>query len=235
MHVGDEPVVVETVTIHRHLQFLFNNTRSLLNDGTIVDVRCGFRLCLVVDKMQGDGGGFLLRKGDIQPLFQDVQCLFSNLGFFGIKLAHLVKERQLDVDVFAVALNGKINVICQREHHVLPELVVHLLVGKVYDLGGGFQHIFRDAVEHGQLFLVHIVKGAVDFGKWYIIGWLCETNAFPEGYHLVVAAVQTKGDVVIDVFNDLHLPTTPIERKNPKVHPYLQWIRESLRRVTNLT
>ena len=105
----------------------------------------------------------------------------------------------------------------------------------VYDLGGGFQHIFRDAVEHGQLFLVHIVKGAVDFGKWYIIGWLCETNAFPEGYNLVVAAVQPKGGVVIDVFNDLHLPTTPIERKKPKVHPYLQWIRESLRRVTNLT
>ena len=105
----------------------------------------------------------------------------------------------------------------------------------VYDLGGGFQHSFRDAVEYGQLFLVHIVKGAVDFGKWYIVGWLCETNAFPEGYNLVVAAVQTKGDVVIDVFNDLHLPTTPIERKKPKIHPYLQWIRESLRRVTNLT
>ena len=94
---------------------------------------------------------------------------------------------------------------------------------------------FRDAVEHGQLFLVHIVKGAVDFGKWYIVGWLCETDAFPEGYHLVVAAVQTKGDVVIDVFNDLHLPTTPHRKKKTEVHPYLQWIRESLRRVTNLT
>lgn len=121
--------------------------------------------------------------------------------------------------MFCGSAERKINVICQREHHVLPELVIHLLVGKVYDLGGGFQHIFRDAVEHGQLFLVHIVKGAVDFGKWYIIGWLCETNAFPEGYNLVVAAVQTKGDVVIDVFNDLHLPTTPIERKNRKFTP----------------
>ena len=99
--------------------------------------------------------------------------------------------------------------IRQREHHILAELIVHLLVGKVHDLGGRFQHIFRDSVEHGQLFLVHIVKGAVDLGKRHVVGRLCEADALAKGYYLVVAAVQAQGDVIVDIFDDLHPPAAP--------------------------
>jgi hypothetical protein len=128
-------------------------------------------------------------------------------------------------------------VVCQGEHHILTELVVHFFIGQIHDLGRRFQHIFRDAVEHCQLFFVHIIKGAVDLGERHIVGRLCEADALAERHHLIVAAVQTQGDVVVDVLDDLHLPESSISAtiKKPKVHPYLQRIRESLRRVTNLT
>ena len=187
--------------------------------------------------MQSDRCGFLPWEGDFQAFFQDIQRLLAQLRFSGVELPHLVKQRQLDVDVLAVALNGKINVICQREHNVLPELIVHFLIGQIHDLSRRFQHIFRDAFEHRQLLFVHIVKGAVDLGKRHIVGRFCEADALTKGHHLIVAAVQAQGDVVVDVLDDLHPPVSSISApiKKPKVHPYLQWIRESLRRVTNLT
>ena len=235
--MGDKAVVVEAVPIHRHVQFLLHDGRGLLDNGTVVDIRCRIRLRLVIDEMQGDGGGFFPRERDFQALFQDVQRLPAQLGFSGVELPHLVEQRQLDVDVLAVALDGKVNVVRQGEHHVLPELIVHFLIGQIHDLGRCFQHIFRDAFEHRQLFFVHIVKGAVDFGKRHIVGRLCESDALAEGHHLIIAAVQTQGDIVVDVLDDLHLPESSISAtiKKPKVHPYLQRIRESLRRVTNLT
>ena len=90
VHVGDEPVVVEVIAVYGHVQFLFDDVRGLLDDGTVVDIRRGFRLRLIVDKVQGDGGGFLPGKGDPQPLFEDLQRLFSHLGFLGVKLTPLL-------------------------------------------------------------------------------------------------------------------------------------------------
>ena len=57
------------VPVHRYIQFPLHDGRGLLDKGTVVDIRCRIRLCLVIDEMQGDGGGFFPGGRDFQRAF----------------------------------------------------------------------------------------------------------------------------------------------------------------------
>lgn len=137
------------------------------------------------------------------------------------------------MDVFLLALDAEVDVIRQGKDHIFPELVSRRFVGQIHDGGGGFQHFLGNAVKQPDLFLAHIVEGAVDLAQRHIVGRLHKPDALAEGDDLVVVAVQTQGDIVVDVFDHPHLfsPTT----KKSRELPHYQMVRESLRRVTNLT
>ena len=119
-----------------------------------------------------------------------------------------------------LALDAEINMVGQGEDHVLPELPVRAVVGQVHDGGGHLHNILRDAGQQTQLLGADVIKGTVDLTQRHIVGRLHEADALAEGNHLVVVAIQTEGNVIIDVFYHTHFRRTPQTKKSREFTQY---------------
>lgn len=169
---------------------LFQNQEDLLQQ--VLEGCCGSLggvLLVVVDKVEGNAGGLLLGKKDLQFLLELLEGVGSDLKFLLVEVLDFVGEGHFYMNAFPLPLNGELDVVGEGKNKIVGDGFVGDLLGEANDLLRDAEDLVWHFGNHGHKLGIHIVIGAVQPIQVYLAGKLSETDSLAVGNHLHAAAV----------------------------------------------
>lgn len=121
---------------------------------------------------------------------------------------HLVLERILDIDAFAAALDGKLDMVCKGHDEIGVELALKLHLCKIDDIGGSQKHIVGKPGKRACHASAHIEEDTLHFvGGGDVVWHALEADALAEHDDIAAGIIDAERYVVVDLLDKAHKNT----------------------------
>ena len=114
-------------------------------------------------------------------------------------------DKRLDVDVFLVAVDGKVDVVRQGDDQVAVEIGIDAVGGQINEHTRDIEDLLGDLFQQALVFGADAVVGALNDREVRQLVWDgLEADALAKGDELTLVAIQAQRHVIVDLFDDFH-------------------------------
>ena len=172
------------------------------------------------DEVHRNAHGFFGGQVNVQRIPDLVQSLLCQAVFLRVQMPDIIGKRCLEGNAVPAALNGKIEMVGQRIGQVRAQGTVQLVLRVGGNVVRQQEHLARDVAQQCKILLVHIVEGALhrrEIGELIRHGG--EADALAEHHQFAAFCVPCQSNVVVDLFENLHLRHAPSAKFTKKKLP----------------
>ena len=213
--MGDKAAGVEARTVNGDVLPLFDQADDIADHRAGVE-EIGLRGhgVLGVDEMQRNGGGFFFGQAHTEALVDARHSLGGNLVLCFVQVSQVAYVGRLDVDVFLVAVDGKVDVVRQGDDQVAVEIGIDAVGGQINEHTRDIEDLLGDLFQQAQVFGADAVVGALNDREVRQLVWDgLEADALAKGDELTLVAIQAQRHIIVDLFDDFHELTFLIRGK----------------------
>ena len=162
---------------------------------------------LRIDDVQGDEAALVIREICPAALADDRQTVHAKTVLLRIELPDRCHERVGEADALLTALDGKTDMVGQRDEHALVQRVIHPAADHLHQLVGEQQMLIGDLFQQLHQLLLHGRAGhavaALHLSGVQLVPRLCaKAQPAPGDDQLAAGGVHHPQDVVVDRFFD---------------------------------
>ena len=204
--MGDKSAGVEARTVNGDVLPLFDQADDIADHRAGVE-EIGLRGhgVLGVDEMQRNGGGFFFGQVHTEALVDARHSLGGNLVLCFVQVSQVADVGRLDVDVFLVAVDGKVDVVRQGDDQVAVEIGIDAVGGQINEHTRDIEDLLGDLFQQALVFGADAVVGALNDREVRQLVWDgLEADALAKGDELTLVAIQAQRHVIVDLFDDFH-------------------------------
>ena len=207
--MNDKPAEVQRIVLEFFLIIELGYPDTAVEHlGQIVHL-AHIRVQLRVDDMKCNKGSLVRMEPDTVFLFDHPEAVLAEMIFRGIVAHHGAAERILKFNSLFFALDGKADVVCQRDEQGLVERLLDLAFDVVDQILRQPQMLNRNLLyQFAQFFLLGLAFHAIGLfhqvGIDKLAGPALEAESLAGYDHLVALLIYRAEDIVVDYFFDPH-------------------------------